>query len=75
MANLGGKDACIVAVDIGTGETLWTSFDDTASYSAPTALETGNGDTIAAFVTNLYFVGMRPADGNSVILTIDRQVP
>lgn len=63
MANVGGKDACIVAVDVGTGETLWTSFDDTASYSAPTTLAADRAGTIAVFVTNLYFVGMRPTDG------------
>ncbi|MCA9159446.1 MAG: PQQ-binding-like beta-propeller repeat protein [Planctomycetales bacterium] len=36
---LGGKQAGIVAVDLESGETLWTATDYDASYSAPVAVD------------------------------------
>lgn len=36
---LGGKNAGIVAVDLASGETLWTATDYDASYAAPVAVD------------------------------------
>ena len=62
IANIGGKNAGIVAFDEKTGKVLWTATDDGASYSS------GIGATIAGrryavFLTRNGLVGLDPATG------------
>jgi outer membrane protein assembly factor BamB len=62
IANIGGKNAGIVAFDAKTGKVLWTVTDDAASYSS------GIGATIAGrryavFLTRNGLVGIDPKDG------------
>jgi outer membrane protein assembly factor BamB len=62
IANVGGKNAGIVAFDAKTGKVLWTVTDDGASYSS------GIGATIAGrryvvFLTRNGLVGLDPASG------------
>jgi outer membrane protein assembly factor BamB len=62
IANIGGKNAGIVAFDAKTGKVLWTATEDAASYSS------GIGATIAGrrtavFLTRHELVGLDPAAG------------
>ena len=62
VANIGGKNAGIVAFDAKTGTVLWTVTDDGASYSS------GIGATIAGrryavFLTRNGLVGLDPTAG------------
>ena len=62
VANIGGKNAGIVAFDAKTGKVLWTATEDGASYSS------GIGATIAGrryavFLTRNGLVGLDPASG------------
>lgn len=68
LLNVGGQKAGVVAFDLESGEEVWKSFDDRASYSSPIAIES-NGRTIAVFVTRMNLVGVDPADGSVVFKT------
>ena len=62
IANIGGKNAGIVAFDAKTGKVLWTATEDAASYSS------GVGTTIAGrrtavFLTRHELVGLDPTGG------------
>jgi outer membrane protein assembly factor BamB len=62
IANIGGKNAGIVAFDAKTGKVLWSATDDAASYSS------GIGATIAGrryavFLTRNGLVGLDPSNG------------
>jgi outer membrane protein assembly factor BamB len=62
IANIGGKNAGLVAFDAQTGKVLWTVTDDAASYSS------GIGATIAGrryavFLTRNGLVGLDPSTG------------
>jgi outer membrane protein assembly factor BamB len=65
LVNVGGdtKDAGIVAFDLKTGKTVWTSTAERASYSAP-VVATVDGTQHALFVTRLSVVSLDPADGS-----------
>lgn len=63
LVNVGGRGAGIVALNPATGETLWQSGDEAASYSSPAIARIGNQDK-AVFVTRLNCVLADPADGN-----------
>ncbi|WP_040547851.1 PQQ-binding-like beta-propeller repeat protein [Pedosphaera parvula] len=63
LLNVGGTDnASIVAFDKSTGKTLWKSYNDEASYSAPT-VATINGNRYALFLTRSALVALNPVDG------------
>jgi outer membrane protein assembly factor BamB len=63
ILNVGGRDESgLVAFDLQTGKTLWTAFDDRASYSSPTAA-TIAGLRHLIFVTRLNCVSVDPANG------------
>jgi outer membrane protein assembly factor BamB len=62
IANIGGKNAGVVAFDAKTGNVLWTATEDAASYSS------GIGATIAGhryaiFLTRAGLVGLDPVSG------------
>ncbi len=62
MANIGGRDAGIVAFDAKTGNVLWTATADAASYSSGVAATIG-GRRHAIFLTRNGLVGLDPATG------------
>lgn len=62
IANIGGREAGIVAFAAETGEVLWTSTRDEASYSSPVGATFG-GMRHAVFFTRNGVVGLDPATG------------
>jgi outer membrane protein assembly factor BamB len=62
IANIGGKNAGIVAFDAKTGKVLWTATEDAASYSSGTGA-TIAGRRTAVFLTRHELVGLDPAAG------------
>jgi outer membrane protein assembly factor BamB len=63
IANIGGRNAGIVAFDAKTGKVLWTATDDEASYSSASGATIG-GRRMAIFLTRAGLVGLDPADGH-----------
>lgn len=63
MVNVGGKTGGIVAFDVASGKTLWTSTSDEASYSAPVIADIA-GQHTAVFFTRTGLVAIDPANGN-----------
>lgn len=68
MINVGGKDAAVVAFDPKTGDEIWKSFDDRASYSSPIEMMIGDSK-VAVFITRLNLIGLDPADGTVLFQT------
>ena len=62
IANIGGDDGGIVAFDAETGDVLWVSTDDEASYSSGVAA-VFDGIPHAVFLTRNHLVGLDPTDG------------
>lgn len=62
IANIGGKDAGIVAFDAKTGKVLWTATSDAASYSSGVAA-TILGRRAVLFLTREGLVGLDPDNG------------
>jgi len=62
IANIGGKDAGVVAFDAKTGKVLWTATNDEASYSSGIAATIG-GKRSAIFLTRSNLLGLEPATG------------
>jgi outer membrane protein assembly factor BamB len=62
IANVGGKNAGIVAFDAKTGKVLWSATSDAASYSSAVAA-TILGKRYALFLTREGLVGLDPANG------------
>jgi outer membrane protein assembly factor BamB len=62
LANVGGKNAGIVAFDAKTGKVLWTATDDEASYSSAVGATMG-GRRYAIFLTRNGLVGVDPVTG------------
>jgi len=62
MVNVGGKTGGIVAFDAASGQTLWTSTSDEASYSAPVIADIA-GQHTAVFFTRTGLVAVDPASG------------
>jgi outer membrane protein assembly factor BamB len=63
IANIGGRDAGIVAFDGSSGRVLWTATDHEASYSSGIAA-TIAGTRLAIFFTREGLVGLDPAAGS-----------
>jgi outer membrane protein assembly factor BamB len=63
IVNVGSReDAAVVAFDITDGRTIWKTFADNASYSAPVV--TTIGDTVHVLVvTRLHLISIDPANG------------
>lgn len=62
FVNVGGKGASLVAFDAKDGKVAWKGLDDSASYSSPILLKTGDSKTVV-FLTGANLVGVDPADG------------
>jgi outer membrane protein assembly factor BamB len=62
MANIGGRRGGIVAFEAKSGNVLWTSGGDAASYSSGVAA-TIQGQRYAIFLTREALVGLDPATG------------
>jgi len=62
IANIGGKNAGIVAFDAKTGKVLWTATEDAASYSSGISA-TIAGRRTAVFLTRHELIGLDPAAG------------
>jgi outer membrane protein assembly factor BamB len=62
IANIGGRNAGIVAFDAATGKVMWTAGKDEASYSSPVGA-TISGRRLAIFLTRDRLVGLDPATG------------
>ena len=68
LLNVGGDQAAVVAFDLETGDELWKSFDDRASYSSPIEAQI-NGETTAVFVTRMHLIGLEPETGKLLFET------
>ncbi len=62
IANIGGRDAGIIAFDAKDGEVLWTSTRDGASYSSPVRATIAER-SYAIFFTRNGLVGLDPETG------------
>ena len=62
IANVGGKNAGIVAFDAKTGKVIWTATSDAPSYSSGVAA-TILGTRYAVFLTREGLLGLDPANG------------
>ncbi len=62
IANVGGRQAGIVAFDAKSGKVLWTATEDEASYSSPVGATIG-GRRYAVFLTRAALVGLDPGTG------------
>ena len=65
IANIGGRDAGIVAFDAKTGEVLWRATGDGASYSSPVGV-TMSDRRLAIFFTRNGLLGLDPETGDVV---------
>ncbi|MFK7770426.1 MAG: PQQ-binding-like beta-propeller repeat protein [Mariniblastus sp.] len=68
LLNVGGRDASVVAFDLKTGDEIWKSFEDRASYSSPIEM-TVAGKSAAVFITRLHLLGLSPKDGTVLFKT------
>src|SRR5262249_21770621 len=62
LVNVGAKGASVVAFDKDSGDVLWKSQDDPASYSSPIAIGKGAARQVI-FLTQAAAIGLDPADG------------
>jgi outer membrane protein assembly factor BamB len=62
LINVGGPGASIVAFDKNTGDVVWKTLDDRATYSSP-ALIGADGQRTIVFLTQKGLVGLAPKDG------------
>lgn len=58
----GSDDSCVVALDRLTGETVWRSLADEASYSSPIMIDQA-GQRVLVVWTGQRIVGLNPTDG------------
>jgi outer membrane protein assembly factor BamB len=62
ILQIGGENACVVALDKNTGSELWKSLTDRAQYSAPVLIQQA-GKSVLVVWTGDAVVGLNPADG------------
>ena len=65
VVNAGGKDASMVAYDLTTGELVWKTVEDRASYSSPILATLGGQQQVVA-ATRLHVVGLEPESGREL---------
>lgn len=62
ILHIGGKGACVAALDCATGKTVWTALDDSASYSAPVLTQQAGQDVVVVW-TGDSVSGLAPDSG------------
>jgi outer membrane protein assembly factor BamB len=62
ILHIGGKDACLIALDKTSGAEKWRALDDRASYSAPIIIEQA-GERVLVCWTGDSVSGLDPATG------------
>lgn len=62
ILQIGGKEACIVALDKQTGESRWQALDDEASYSAPVMIDQADRRVLVCW-TGERVTGLDPTSG------------
>jgi len=62
VLQIGGKDACIVALDKKTGKEVWKALSDPASYSAPVVIRQAGKRVIVVWTADRV-VGLEPQTG------------
>lgn len=62
ILQIGGKDACVVALNKETGQETWTSLQDRASYAAPVLTKQAGQDVVACW-TGDSVAGLHPLSG------------
>lgn len=63
ILHIGGRpDACLVALDAKSGEEIWRSMNDRASYSSPILIRQANQDVLAVW-TGDHLAGLDPNSG------------
>ncbi len=65
MVNAGAKGASVVAFDKTSGQVIWKSQDDGASYASPITLGSGKERQIV-FFTAKALLSLSPADGREI---------
>lgn len=65
LLNAGGAGAGVLAVDRNSGETIWKTGDDEASYSTPTVVDL-DGRRVAMFFTRGGFLAVDAVDGREL---------
>jgi outer membrane protein assembly factor BamB len=63
ILQIGGENACVVALDKVTGKEIWKALDDRAQYAAPILIEQAGKPVLVAW-TGDAVVGLNPADGS-----------
>ncbi len=58
----GSKNACVVALDINSGNEIWRNLEDIAAYSAPILIEK-NGSKVVVVWTENSLSGLNPDTG------------
>ncbi|MCC7084702.1 MAG: PQQ-binding-like beta-propeller repeat protein [Pirellulales bacterium] len=62
ILQIGGKHACVVALNKDTGTEVWKALDDRAQYSAPIIIQQA-GQPVLVVWTGDAVVGLNPTDG------------
>lgn len=62
IIQVGGKDACMVGLDLETGNERWTSLKDRASYSSPVVVEQAGKEIVICW-TGDSVSGLAPESG------------
>ncbi|HAY78373.1 MAG TPA: dehydrogenase [Planctomycetaceae bacterium] len=62
ILQIGGKDACMVALNKQSGKEVWTSLQDRASYAAPVITRQAGQDVLACW-TGDSVAGLQPLSG------------
>lgn len=63
ILHIGGTpDACLVALDVASGEEIWRSLSDKASYSAPILVRQADQDVLVVW-TGDHIAGLDPQSG------------
>jgi outer membrane protein assembly factor BamB len=62
IVQIGGQNACLVAMDKTSGKEIWKAFDDPASYCSPIMIQQA-GKRVCVCLTGSRVIGFDPATG------------